>query len=155
MVVDESREALGDLTVMRIEETREHGGHRCLLLLDVPTELAVNVRNERFTDVLQPRFLGRRVRIVKRAETDAPGVDDQLVALRRVEVAKQGKAARASVAHIGGDLLGSVNNGYHQLWSANQLRHARPYCIGRAASEVPVQSLVTHWIPRTWVLLAP
>ena len=43
LVVDEGREALGDLTIVRIEEAREHGADRLLLLLDVSPQLPVDV----------------------------------------------------------------------------------------------------------------
>lgn len=66
LVVHEGGQPLAHLAVLGIEELREHGGDRALLLLDVRAELPVDVVHERRADVLELRLLRLRVGIAER-----------------------------------------------------------------------------------------
>jgi hypothetical protein len=55
--IDEGGEALAHLTVARVEEPPEHGPDRRLLMLDVHPQLAVDVREEARTDILELRLV--------------------------------------------------------------------------------------------------
>lgn len=56
LIVDERRQALGDLAVLRVEELPEHGGDRLLLTNDMGLELPVDVVDEGLADVLEARL---------------------------------------------------------------------------------------------------
>ena len=132
LVVDERREALGDLSVLRVEEAPEHSGDRRLLLLDVSAELAVDVGHEGVAHVLQLRLLRCGMCVVERPQADAPRIDDQLLSLRFVEVAEEREAVGASVADVGGDLVERVDDGGFELRRADHVGHDTGYRMSRA-----------------------
>jgi hypothetical protein len=92
LVIDERREALRDLAVLRVKEAGEHGADRLLLLLDVHLELFVDVPEERRADVLQLRLLGSLVSVSEGAQANGPRVVGELVAGGLVELTKQSQA---------------------------------------------------------------
>lgn len=106
LVGDERREPLRDLTVLRVEELCEDGRDRALLLLDVGAEVAVDLGGDRAADVLELRLLRLRVGVRDRVETDAPGIDAELIALVLGEVSEELDGVGARVAHVGGDEVG-------------------------------------------------
>ncbi|MBI1945016.1 MAG: hypothetical protein HYS27_04930 [Deltaproteobacteria bacterium] len=105
LVIDEGLEPLAHLSVARIEEAREHGADRGLLLFDVGAELAIDVGQQRLSYVLQLRLLRGSVGVAQCAKPDAPCVERELIALRLVELAEEPEALGARVANLGGNDL--------------------------------------------------
>jgi hypothetical protein len=136
LIVDEGGEALAHLPVVRVEEPREHRPNRRLLLFDVGTQLAIDVREQARADFFEPRLLPGGVRVVESPQPDAPCVKNEPLTLSLVEVAEQSDALGAAVAHVGRDLLGGKHHGHLELLRARHVRHGHPpYRSDRARPE--------------------
>ncbi|MBA3640883.1 MAG: hypothetical protein H0W53_16785, partial [Acidobacteria bacterium] len=127
MIGHEGFKALRYLSIFRIEKPFENPGNRCLLLVDVTSQVAVDVRYKRVSNVPQLRFLRRRMGVAKRTQADAPDIDAELLSLRFIKVCEEGEAVHPPIAYVRGDFIRRADDGGFELAGANRFEHGPLY----------------------------